>query len=202
MATKIKFELDVGSEIVVSDSDGKRDEENYTIEALSKSVVELTGSESGKAHRVHISRVIASVVDGNEIPNPAFQETLRKNEKMSGKATATPKKKKTPKKDVEPAKVNFKELQKQGEVWQKENDFDHADFIAKAVCVILADGQSFLTFNTYNGSLGKKGAEGTSYPIKDFKSLTRKRKQLEKKGYELTHKNKDLASYIKENNDN
>jgi len=198
MSTKVKFELEVGSEVIVSDSDGNRDNEVFTIEALSKSVAELTGNDSGKAHRVHITRVMAMVVDGEEIPNPKFQETLKRNEKMSGKATAT---KKTPNKDVEPPKVNFRELQKQGEIWQKDNDFDHDEIVSKAVCVISADGESFTVFNTYNGSLGKKGAEGQSYPIKDFKSLIRKRKQLEKKGYELTHKNKELVAFIKENDE-
>jgi len=195
MATKAKtkFELKAGSKIRTSDDTGTESDLVWTIDKITKNVLELSNT-NGDFHKVHTSRVVC-VVDGkNEICNPNFQTTLTKSEKVTGKTQKV-----TPKKDASPVKANFKELAKTGEVWTKDIDFDHKEIVTQAHCVVGKDGKSFTVFNTYDGAYGKKGATGTTYKISGIKALIRKRKQLEKKGYELAYQNKELEQYIEDN---
>lgn len=70
-----------------------------------------------------------------------------------------------------------------GEHFTKAVTFDHQGVNAAAHVVINADHKSFIVFNTYNGTLGKKGKSGKQYPIADEKAYTEKVNQLTKQGY-------------------
>lgn len=102
------------------------------------------------------------------------------------KAPKQPKEPKAPKPPkAAPTPVDFSALVAQGhEVWTKENlSFDVESVKVDAHCVISPDQKSYRVFNTYNGSLGKKGATGTDYEFTESMTLDKKRKSLEKKGY-------------------
>jgi len=79
--------------------------------------------------------------------------------------------------------VSIQSLIGTGEHYTKSVSFDHDGVTAEANVVINADHRSFVTFNTYNGSLGKKGKGGKSYPLADDKAYERKVDQLKKQGY-------------------
>ena len=110
-------------------------------------------------------------------------------------APEEPKAKKEPKEPKKPEKVVFKEYTRQGcEVWSKRCKFpgkdgqDQEAIKVESHCIIAADQGSFRTFNTYNGTLGKRNAkkkhpEGVSYPLADEKAYEKKVKALKKGGY-------------------
>lgn len=81
------------------------------------------------------------------------------------------------------AVVDLKTLVGTGEHFTKAVSFDHVEVKAQAHVVINADHKSFVVFNTYNGSLGKKSKGGKTYPIADDKAYTEKVSQLTKQGY-------------------
>ncbi len=99
---------------------------------------------------------------------------------------------------AEPIVVDFEELKKVGELWTKSQiKFDDPNTDVKAHVLIIADDKPRkLCFNTYNGTLGKKGnklpledfANGTStskitwYNIKNIDSA---RKTLQEDGFQL-----------------
>ena len=99
-----------------------------------------------------------------------------------------PKRKRKPK--VEPVTVNFDQAPFAGqEIWTKGDcKFDFDQISVAAHCVILQDG--YQTFNTYNGTLGKKGQlpedgslPGVFYSFTEKLTAEKKREQLTKKGY-------------------
>lgn len=98
----------------------------------------------------------------------------------------------------EPILVDFDELKKIGELWTKSQiKFDDPNTDVRAhVLIITGDAPRKLCFNTYNGTLGKKG---NTLPLEDFvngtsvtkatwyniKNLESARKTLQDGGFEL-----------------
>lgn len=132
---------------------------------------ECKGTGTGARHRVHHSR-IARIFDteGNII-----YETSTNVGKEKQVAQVTPKKTVAP--------VDFKDLKSQGELWSKGVEFDHAAIKVEAHVLVAPDQRTFQVFNTYNGTLGKKGRAGKNYPLADEKAYERKISQLKKQGY-------------------
>lgn len=99
---------------------------------------------------------------------------------------------------AEPIVVDFEELKKIGELWTKSQiKFDDPNTDVKAhVLIIAGDQPRKLCFNTYNGTLGKKG---NKLPLDEFvsgtatsrvswyniKNLDTARKTLQEDGFEL-----------------
>lgn len=122
--------------------------------------------------RVHHSRV-ARVLDDNLIV--VYEVDSLEKEKPVAQTKQT---------KVAPTEVvSIASLIGNGEHYAKPVSFDHDGVTAEANVVIAADHRSFVTFNTYNGSLGKKGKGGKSYPLADDKSYEQKINQLKKQGY-------------------
>ena len=189
-----EFEIKVGLTCKISDNEsGEVTGDIWSIDTVDDEEIEVTNTESGETDKVHPSRIAIVINDEeNEIPNPDFKSEMDEDDEKATK----PKKPKKDKQEATP--VNFATLSKEGEVWSKEMPFDHEGMTTQSHCIIAKDGGSFRCFNTYNGSLGKNNKVGTSYVISDDKALTRKRKQLQKQGYELAHENEELNSLINE----
>jgi hypothetical protein len=81
--------------------------------------------------------------------------------------------------------VDFATLKSQGELYSKSVNFDHTEFRVEAHVLIEKDHSAFRVFNSYNGSLGKKGKTGKSYPLADEAAYENKVSQLTKQGYKL-----------------
>ena len=128
--------------------------------------------EVGK-RRVHHSR-IARVLDDSL--NVIYEVDSIAKEKPVTQAKQT-------KATTETATIDLKALIGNGEHFVKSVSFDHETVAAQAHVVINADKRSFIVFNTYNGTLGKKGKSGKQYPLADDKAYTEKVNQLTKQGY-------------------
>jgi hypothetical protein len=73
----------------------------------------------------------------------------------------------TPKVKAVAKPFDFKALG--GERWTKQVKFDHKSIRAEAHVVIV--GRRYLAFNTYNGSTGRGGAQGTQHKLEDYDAL-------------------------------
>jgi hypothetical protein len=115
-----------------------------------------------------------------------------------GRTVNKAKKSKVVKMKQEPSVVDFEELKKIGELWTKSQvRFDDPNTDVRAhVLILLSDPPRKLCFNTYNGTLGKKG---NTLPLDDFvkgesstkiswyniKDINAARKTLESNGFQL-----------------
>jgi hypothetical protein len=123
---------------------------------------------------VHHSRIARVLDDTYKVIYEVDSLTKEKPVTQEKQAKAT-----TPATNV----PDLKTLVGSGEHFTKSVAFDHATVAAQAHVVINTDHKSFIVFNTYNGTLGKKSKGGKQYPIADEKAYTEKVNQLTKQGY-------------------
>lgn len=83
-----------------------------------------------------------------------------------------------PKKAIVGVPLDFKKMK--GERWTKTMKFDHKGIRADAHVMVDKAGKTYTAFNTYNGSLGRKGKMGTKFKFKDYDQLAIR---LQERGY-------------------
>jgi hypothetical protein len=195
-----------GDRIKIFTAEMKIDPNVYKITGFKQSIVELENVETKKFHRVHKTRIAKIIVEGENLEE--VQKTMDKTEEKPEATQPNAPQQEAPKpKPQKPngkqEKVNFKQMIDEGwDVWSKAVKFTDKDQLdvpgikAEAHCAIAPDGKQYRVFNTYNGVMGKKDAakkknpSGVIYAIADEKTLEKKRKDLEKKGYKRRAKPK------------
>jgi len=133
-------------------------------EFIPPNMVRIENETTGEVIRVHKTRI-------HKLKSTGIGKT--------NKESTEPKEKDVAKEKKELEKVDFSKFE--GEHWCKDADFDHPEYKQVTNRIIAEDYKSFITFNTYNGSLGKSGKAGTTYPIK--KDPEKYRAELTKKGF-------------------
>ncbi len=137
-------------------TDGRRSKEQFQEIGQNRSLVELQGLKTGKKLAVHCTRII-----------------------REGAPVVANKTKKSAKKRPVGLPFDFKKFG--GERWTKQISFDCAGIKAESHIVVRRSVKTYQSFNTYNGSLGKKGLLN----VKKFKfdSYPTLEAQLTAKGY-------------------
>lgn len=193
-----------GDRVLILTSELQEDPNVYLLEEIKRSVAFLKSEDTGcqvKAHKSRIRQVLqeddmndnnvnevenesTAVVNETEGDTPEEPKTVLVDEEQPKKAKRT----RAPKPD--PVKVDFEQAPFAGhEIWTKGGcKFDFDKISVAAHCIILDDG--YQTFNTYNGTLGKKGQlpedgslPGVFYNFTEKMTAEKKREQLGKKGY-------------------
>lgn len=128
-----------------------------------------SGIDKLKKHRVNYTRV-AKMIDQSD---NVIYESNTSIEKEIHMNAAT--------KQVDA--VDLKALRTEGEIFSKQVSFDHEGIKVEAHVLIANDKRSFRVFNTYNGTLGRKGKAGKIYELASDTAFDRKIEQLKKQGY-------------------
>lgn len=191
---KLHEKVKISDRIKITKGDGSVDPVTYKVMGRKMAIIVLEDEETGKPHRVHKSR-IHEILEEGTMDTEVANNNVAEPEPQQAAPAAAPAKPKKPSKAKKPEKVVFKEYIKQGcEVWSKRCKFpgkdgqDQENIKVESHCIISADKTSFRTFNTYNGTLGKKNSkkthpEGVSYPLADEAAYEKKAKALKKGGY-------------------
>lgn len=182
-----------GNRVRILTSDKEVDPNTYEVVKFDRQLAILKNLNTDKEIKVHKSRIVHNL------------DTAQENNTVSDTATNTPKtkaKRKAPKR----VKLNVKDLANAFgsgcEHYVKKIDtFDHENIDTRAHVLILPDHRSFVTFNTYDGSLGRKIQEEQiqaivdaasngdvqrplkAYPLPDDAAFTKKVEQLKKDAY-------------------
>jgi hypothetical protein len=137
-------------------ADGSRSKEQFREISHNRSLVELQGLKTGKKLSVHCTRIIR---EGAPV--------------VATKKTTVSKKR--------PVGLPFDFKKFGGERWTKSIAFDCSGIKAESHIVVRRSVKTYQSFNTYNGSLGKKGLMS----VKKFKfeSYATLEAQLTAKGY-------------------
>lgn len=192
----------IGSKVQIMTSEMTTDPNMYLVTGLDRHLVMLnticvacsgTGMRSieqcvpcsGTGHtgkrRIHHSRIVKIFGSNGDMiydSNPVEKEKKMASPKAASKSTATS----TPATTSAPV-VDVKSIRGDGELYTKGVEFDHDSIKVEANVVISKDHRTFQVFNTYNGTLGKKGKAGKVYTLADEKAYERKVTQLTKQGY-------------------
>lgn len=184
--------------IKITKGDGSVDGSVYKVVGRKMAIIVLEDEATGKPHRVHKSRIHEILEEGtmNTLDSAdVVAEETKPAEPQAAETKKAKKPKKAPKTAKKPEKVVFKEFVRQGfEVWSKRCKFpgkdgeDQESIKVESHCLIAPDKKSFRTFNTYNGTMGKRNSkkkhpEGVSYPLADEAAYEKKAKALKKGGY-------------------
>lgn len=183
-----------GDQVLLTTSEGNEDPLVYELQEIKRAIAYINCEKTGKSMKVHKSR-IRKVLDHKEetmtgTATEEFADTstnivTRALESEDKPATAKPARAK--KSQEPPPMVDFTSLMDEGfEIWTKDGlKFDVDEIDVRAHCLIATDKITYEVFNTYNGSLGKKGTHGQTYHFSEKNTLEKKRKALGKKGYVL-----------------
>lgn len=182
-----------GDRVLLTTSEGKEDTLIYELDSIKRAIAYIKCEKTGKSMKVHKSR-IRKVLEHKEenmtgtVTEEIAETTTSANIVTRALESETEAKPARAKKSQEPPPaVDFTTLINEGfEIWTKEGlKFDVDDIDVRAHCLIAPDKAAYEVFNTYNGSLGKKGTRGQTYHFSEKNTIEKKRKALEKKGYVL-----------------
>jgi hypothetical protein len=194
--TKMSVTAVPGNRVLILTGEQKKDDLVYKVDSIKRSIAFLICEKTGLPMKVHRSR-IRKVLDIKEetMSGTTVDESVETDStRIVTRALESEGETKTPKakKSQESIPVDFNSLRSEGfEIWTKENlNFDVDGITVRAHCLIAKENDegeraSYEVFNTYNGSLGKKGTRGQTYHFSEKNTLEKKRKTLDKKGYVL-----------------
>lgn len=179
-----------GNRVRILTSDKEVDPNTYEVVSFDRQLAILKNLNTDREIKVHKSRIVHNL------------DTTQENKTVSNTAsTKTKAKRKAPKRVKLDVKALAAAFGSGCEHYAKKNEFDHDNIDNQAHVLILPDHRSFITFNTYNGSLGRKIQEEQieavikaaskgkvekplkSYPMSDDADYTKKIEELKKKGY-------------------
>lgn len=181
-----------GNRVRILTSDKEVDPNTYEVMSFDRQLTVLKNLNTDKEIKVHKSRVVHNL------------DTAQENNTVSD--TATNQKTKAKRKAPKRVKLDIKGLANAfgsgcEHYVKKIETFDHESIDTRAHVLVLPDHRSFVTFNTYDGSLGRKIQEEQinaimeaasnsdvqrplkSYPLADDAAYTKKVEQIKKDGY-------------------
>jgi len=188
-------------EVQILTSGGVLDPNNYQVESTKKDAIVLLCKDTGRTIKVHNSRIHKVLKEENQMSETATV-TSETTEGVTLEAAA-PKVRKT---KTPPTPVDFDALVNSGlEVWNKFGmnlgsdakvqgigvgahcvigTFVNEESRAVAGVEVGASFEGYEIFNTYNGTLGKKGKQsGRRFRFTEKMTREKKIKQLSKKNY-------------------
>lgn len=145
-----------GNRVRIVTSEREIDPNTYRVKEFDRQLAILINLNTSKEIKVHKSRIVQNL-DAQE--STEVSDSANTNETASS-ATKTKAKRKAPKL----VKLDVKALAAAfgagcEHYIQKVEGFDHPDKDVRAHTLILSDHRSFITFNTYDGTLGRKVTE-------------------------------------------
>lgn len=172
--------------VKIRNMDGTENPTIWTVDQVEGEILHLTDSADAEVKRqVHQTLVTASIDgEGNETENEEHVTELKAEDRISVDDLKAKKKKKAARKPKVP--FNFEEEAKNGEIWTRHREdgkFPHDHVVVKSHVQIFSDEKSYRTFNTYDGSVSRKGKGIHSYDFTEKMTPQKKRRQLERKGY-------------------
>lgn len=175
--------------IAVVDSNGEETEEKWEVLVVSGNKVTAKPSgENGEKNKktFHCSRVTkCNNKTTNAFDIAARQTSLNSKHKVKKGKNVKQMSTKTSKQSG--TKLDLKDLTKDGsELWVKKSDGSGHNSEVKSYTLISANKKSFITFQLYNGSLGKNSGtylKKKPYKIKGKNGYEKKIKNLKKKNY-------------------
>ena len=194
-ATAVQTAPAPGDRVLLTTSEGKEDSLVYELGSIKRAIAFITCESTGKSMKVHKSRIRKVLEHKEETMNGTITEEIAETTtsanivtralESDGETKAKPIRAK--KSQEPPPTVDFTTFMDEGfEIWTKEGlKFDVDDIDVRAHCLITPEKDAYEVFNTYNGSLGKKGTRGQTYHFSEKNTIEKKRKALEKKGYVL-----------------
>jgi len=150
------------------------DPNTYEVKEYDRQLAILLNLNTQKEIKVHKSRIVQNL-DIN----------VQENNKVDSNTATTKTAAKTKKSATKKAKYKFNVKDFAGalgsgcEHFVKKTTFDHDNIDTRAHVLILPDHRSFVTFNTYDGSLGRKFQEAQSSITKEIFHRISKRKDVE-----------------------
>lgn len=183
-----------GDRVLLTTSEGNEDPLVYKLDSIKRAIAYIECEKTGKLMKVHKSRIRKVLIHKEEnMSGTTVEETAETSANIVTRAleseeiTTTTKPARAKKSQEPPPSVDFGSLTGEGyEIWTKEGlKFDVGDINVSAHCLIAPDKAAYEVFNTYNGSLGKKGTRGQTYHFSEKNTIEKKRKALEKKGYAI-----------------
>lgn len=223
MKSQTTTRCEPGDRVRILTSNKAEDPNTYAVQKKDRYLLHLLCESTQRVIKVHVSRVVTNLDKTEEATAMKNDSTVNENTTTPDEATATPASAKTkvtptkktttkvekvpsaPKAKAKPkrVRVEFKALLEScgegAERWSKKVNFDHEAMEVRANVVINGDHRSFVTFNTYDGSLGRKaGSEpltfdniGSKYDLADDAAFEKKVARLKADGYTGPHRAKD-----------
>lgn len=172
--------------VKIRNMDGTENPTIWTVDQIEGEILHLINSTDNEIKRqVHQTLVTASIDgEGNETENEEHVTELKAEDRISVDDLKAQKKKKAARKPKVP--FNFEEEAKNGEIWTRHREdgkFPHDHVVVKSHVQIFSDEKSYRTFNTYDGSVSRKGKGIHTYEFTEKMTPQKKRRQLERKGY-------------------
>jgi len=187
--TTTEFEKNMN--VKIRNMDGTENPTIWKIEQIEDEILHLIDSENTDIKRQVHHTLVTSTIDGegNETENEEHVTELKAEDRISvDDLKAKKKKKKASRKPKVP--FNFEEESKNGEIWtrcREDSKFPHDHVVVRSHVQISSDEKTYRTFNTYDGSVSRKGKGIHTYEFTEKTTPAKKRRQLERKGYKLEY---------------
>lgn len=195
----MKARVTGGEEVQILTSGGEIDPNTYNVKFIKHGLVGLTCKETGITVKVNNQRIhkvtkeknmnndSTAVLNETTIDTPEFTSDGDETQNQPQIGKIEEKTSKAP-----PEKIDFDAMVNDGfEVWTKTglslgSDPKVATISVAAHCIIDpedTEDRGYEVFNSYNGTRGAKGKGGKRYFFTEKRTVEKKRKALEKKGY-------------------
>jgi aspartate 1-decarboxylase len=185
-----------GDRVRILTSNRDEDPNTYMVEGEDRNRVFLRNGSTQAEIKVHKSRVIVNLDAAEQETTKVMSDNATKTNEKKTKSEAsstTVKKKSAPKRIKFDIKAFAAWLGNDCEHYSKKTNFDYDHLDVRAHVVITGDHSKFVTFNTYDGSLGRRvdptaddfdnSQVGKTYKLADDAAYTKKIEKLKKQGY-------------------
>ena len=195
-----------GNRVRILTSEREIDPNTYKVKEFDRQLAILVNLNTSKEVKVHKSRIVQNLDAAQENTDMVADNTAATNPAADAADTTVDKSAKVKRKTAKRVKLDVKALATAfgagcEHYIMKIESFDHKDIEARAHALIMADHRSVVTFNTYDGSLGRRIQDSDierimnaakkgnvekplkSYDIDDDAEYTKKVEKLRKDGF-------------------